>query len=61
MKMNRHNAIDVNVSDPNRIYDYNELLRMLTKIYNFESTSVLTIIEDLDVNQKNDLDLLTKV
>lgn len=34
---------------------------MLTKIYNFESTSVITIIEDLDINQKHDLDLLNKV
>lgn len=61
MKINKHNAIDVNATDPNRIQDYNELLRMLTKIYNFESTSVITIIEDLDINQKHDLDLLNKV
>jgi len=34
---------------------------MLTKVYNFESTSVITLIEDLDVNLKHDLDLLSKV
>jgi len=34
---------------------------MLTKIYNFESSSIFTIIEDMNIDDKHDLDLLTKL
>lgn len=59
--MNKHNAIDVNVNDPSRIHDYNELLKMLTKIYNFDSSSLFTVIEDLNLDDKHDNDLLHKL